>query len=231
MTEETKSNAGQGLGIAGFILGIVALIISWIPCLGMYALIPGIIAIILSAIAFTQANKANASKGLIIAALVVSILGTAIAGYQYYVLSRAASEITNSDNWKDLNNSLNELNEVYNDNQDSDMDNDSDSDSDEDAVVSNDSKVDLNAIDFSKKLTPEEYDNILNSYEATLNEYVGLSKKAEKGDLSVLGDYMKLATDLTLYTTRIAMASPFMTKEQLDRFDEINDKFNSVEKK
>jgi len=113
----------------------------------MYALIPGVIAIILSAIAFSQANKANASKGLIIAALIVSILGTAIAGYQYYALSRVGSAIMDTDNWKDLDNSLNKLNDEYNDNQDSDMD----IDTNEDADVSNASKVDLNAIDFSKK--------------------------------------------------------------------------------
>jgi hypothetical protein len=92
MEEQPKSTAGQGLGIAGFVLGLIALIISFIPCLGMYAIFPGVIAIILSAIAFSQASKANAAKGLIIAALVVSILGSAIATWQFFALRTAADK-------------------------------------------------------------------------------------------------------------------------------------------
>lgn len=93
MEEQPQSTAGQGLGIAGFVLGLLALIISFIPCLGMYALLPGILAIVFSVIALTQANKANASKGLIIAALVLSILGTSIAAWQFFALRTAADTI------------------------------------------------------------------------------------------------------------------------------------------
>ncbi len=232
MTEETKSNAGQGLGIAGFVLGVIALIISWIPCLGMYALIPGIIAIILSAIGFSQANKAGASKGLIIAALIVSILGSAIAGYQYYALSNTTSQITTGLNdWANemnkLNNDLNKLDNNTTTN-DEDSDNDEATDSDNN---SNNNNMDINSIDFSKELSSEDYDKILDQYEATLENYAGLSKKAEKGDLSILGDFMKLATDLTVYSTKIALASPFMSQEQLDRFDDINKRFEEMDKK
>lgn len=230
MTEEQKSNAGQGLGIAGFVLGIIALIISWIPCLGMYALVPGIIAIILSAIGFAQANKAGASKGLIIAALVVSILGSAIAGYQYYVLSSAASQITTGLNdWADEMDKLNkDLNSIDNSTTTDDSDNDEATDSDN---SDNNNNMDINSIDFSKELSSEDYDKILDQYEATLENYAGLSKKAEKGDLSILGDFMKLATDLTVYSTKIALASPFMSQEQLDRFDDINKRFENIDKK
>ncbi len=228
MTQEQKSNAGQGLGIAGFILGIIALIISWIPCLGMYALIPGIIAIILSAIAFSQAKKADASKGLIIAALVVSILGSAIAGYQYYVLSSAASQLsTGLDDWAD---EMNKLNKDLDNSTTSDDENTNDSDKATNDDNDNGSNLDINAIDFSKELSSEDYDKILDQYEATLEKYAGLSEKAEKGDLSVLGDFMKLATDLTVYSTRIALAAPFMSQDQLDRFDDINKRFENLEK-
>lgn len=33
MEENKTSNAGQGLGIAGLVLGIITLIISFIPCI------------------------------------------------------------------------------------------------------------------------------------------------------------------------------------------------------
>jgi hypothetical protein len=93
-TAEVKgSGAGQGFGVAGFVLGLIALILSFIPCLGMYAVVPGVIAIIFSAIAFSQANRANAPRGLIIAALIISITGTLIASWQLVMIQRAASNL------------------------------------------------------------------------------------------------------------------------------------------
>ncbi len=79
MDEQEKTTAGQGFGIASLILGIVALLIAFIPCIGLFALIPGIVAIVLATTGLSQANKANGAKGINVAGLVVSILGTAIA--------------------------------------------------------------------------------------------------------------------------------------------------------
>lgn len=90
MEEQTKSTAGQGLGIAGFVLGLVALIISFIPCVGLWALIPGILGIVFSAIALSQTAGTNASKGLIIAGLVLSIIGTSIASVQFFTFRTAS---------------------------------------------------------------------------------------------------------------------------------------------
>lgn len=91
-TTPSTPSAGKGLGIAGLVLGILAAIVSFIPCLGVYALIPGIVGLILSAISMTQASKAGASKGLAIAGLICSIVGCAIAGWQWYALSTAADK-------------------------------------------------------------------------------------------------------------------------------------------
>lgn len=88
-----KSNAGKGLGIAAFVVAVVGIVISFIPCLGMYGLVPCGIALILAIIAFVQAKKASSAKGLIIAALVISIIGTSIASWQLYVLMNAKSFI------------------------------------------------------------------------------------------------------------------------------------------
>ena len=90
--EQTKTKAGMGLGIAGLVLGILALVFSFIPCLGMYAMFPGALAIIFAAIALYQANKGNGSKGMIIAGLVVSIIATIIAIYQMMVVGAAVEE-------------------------------------------------------------------------------------------------------------------------------------------
>ena len=89
-TTETSS-AGKGLSVAGMVLGIVALIISFVPCLGMYALLPGVIGLVLSIVGFVQANKAGAAKGMAIAGIALSVVGCAIAGWQYNTLSKAAS--------------------------------------------------------------------------------------------------------------------------------------------
>jgi len=88
-----KSNAGKGLGIAAFVIAVVGIVISFIPCLEMYGLVPCGIALILAIIAFVQAKKANSSKGLIIAALVISIIGTTIASWQLYVLMNTKSSL------------------------------------------------------------------------------------------------------------------------------------------
>jgi hypothetical protein len=53
---------------------------------------PGIIGLVLSIISIIQANKAGAAKGMAIAGLVCSIVGIAIAGWQYSKLSAVGEE-------------------------------------------------------------------------------------------------------------------------------------------
>ena len=101
-----KSNAGKILGIIAFVIAIVGIVISFIPCLGMYGLAPCGIAIILAVIAFVQAKNANSPKGLIIAALIISVVGTGLAAWQMTVWMNAKSEIETSIN------ALNELNNI-----------------------------------------------------------------------------------------------------------------------
>jgi len=81
----TDPNAGKGLGVAGLVVGILATLFSFIPCLGMWAIVPGIVGIILSAISMKQAGPGG-SKGMAITGLITSILGILIACYWLYVL-------------------------------------------------------------------------------------------------------------------------------------------------
>jgi hypothetical protein len=78
-------NNGKGLGIAGLIVGIIALLFSFIPCLGMYGIIPAIVGIILSAISMKQSGRAGQPKGMAIGGLVCGIIAAAIAIYWIYV--------------------------------------------------------------------------------------------------------------------------------------------------
>jgi len=90
--EEQKTSAGQGLGVAGLVVGILAVILALIPCIGWIAIIPGVIALALSLVAFSQANKGNGSKGVIIGALVVSIIATSIGLVQIVFFATVATE-------------------------------------------------------------------------------------------------------------------------------------------
>ena len=88
--EEQKTSAGQGLGVAGLVIGILAAILAMIPCVGWIAIIPGVIALALSLVAFSQANKGNGSKGVIIGALVVSIIAVSVGIIQSFLIGTIA---------------------------------------------------------------------------------------------------------------------------------------------
>ncbi len=82
-----KTNAGQGFGIAALVLGIIALLTAPIPCVGILALIPGTLGIIFAIVALVQASQGHGAKGLIITALVISVLGTSISTIWVLVIS------------------------------------------------------------------------------------------------------------------------------------------------
>jgi len=79
MNESKNPSAGAGLGIAGLILGILSIPFGIMGCTFLFALIMGIMGIILSAVGYSQARQAGAQTGLILAALIISILGTSFS--------------------------------------------------------------------------------------------------------------------------------------------------------
>ena len=83
----------KGLGITGLVLGILTLLISFIPVLGMFALFFGFIAVAVSLIGFVIALKNNNGKGLIIGAIICSLLGCGIAYSQYVAMNAITNEI------------------------------------------------------------------------------------------------------------------------------------------
>jgi hypothetical protein len=91
--QEQISNAGQGLGIAGLVMGILAIPLGLIPCTFFIAIVFGAMGIVLSAIALSQAKRGNGPRGLIIAALVCSILGFSFAFFWGIAIKRASPVI------------------------------------------------------------------------------------------------------------------------------------------
>ncbi|MEI6310266.1 MAG: zinc-ribbon domain-containing protein [bacterium] len=65
----------NGTATAGFVCGLVAIILVWIPWVSLIAIILGVIGLILSGLGLSQANKIEGSgRGMAIAGLVLSII-------------------------------------------------------------------------------------------------------------------------------------------------------------
>jgi hypothetical protein len=77
--EQPKTNAGQGLGAAGLIFGILAIPLGILKCTFLLGLFFGVIGIVFGSVALSQAQKGNGTTGLPIGALSISIFGTCIA--------------------------------------------------------------------------------------------------------------------------------------------------------
>lgn len=75
--------------VAALVLGIVGLILSFVPCLGMYAIPLTILAIIFGVIGM----KKEKGKGMAIAGLVCGIVGSLIACWWIYAYFTVRSEI------------------------------------------------------------------------------------------------------------------------------------------
>lgn len=73
------SNAGQGMGTAALVLGILTILIAFIPCVGLISVFFGILAVIFGIIGYTKAKKGNASTSMPIAGIVLGVVGTIFA--------------------------------------------------------------------------------------------------------------------------------------------------------
>lgn len=89
-----KTNAGQGLGIAALVLGIITIPFAFFPCTAVFAWCPGALAIILGAIGLNQAKKGNGKTGLPMAGLVLGIIATVVAVAWIVVFAEAAKEVS-----------------------------------------------------------------------------------------------------------------------------------------
>ncbi|MGD2035833.1 MAG: DUF4190 domain-containing protein, partial [Bacteroidales bacterium] len=99
MNNTSNSNAGMGLGIAGLVLGILSVPLGLMKCTFATGLVFGILGITLSAIGLSQARKANSPTGMIIAALIVSIIGTCFAFIKLTTSIAKFNVVT--DKWRD----------------------------------------------------------------------------------------------------------------------------------
>ena len=103
--ENIKSNTGQNLGIAAIITAIITFLFAVIPCIGLIAIIPGIIAIVLGVVGLSQVSKNQSAKGLSIAGLIIAILACLISISQIFVVGA----IIRKSGVNGLQNTINEI--------------------------------------------------------------------------------------------------------------------------
>jgi hypothetical protein len=94
--EDIKNNSGQNLGIAALITAIITFVLAVIPCVGLIAIIPGIIAIVLASVGLSQSTRNNSPRGVLIAGMIIGIIATLISISQGFVVSRIAKH---TDKW------------------------------------------------------------------------------------------------------------------------------------
>jgi hypothetical protein len=84
----------NGLGTAGFVLGLLGLVFSPIPFVGVVAWPLVVLGLILSAVGVARVRAGKATnKGLSIAGVVVSILGLVVSVLWVVVLGKAISDV------------------------------------------------------------------------------------------------------------------------------------------
>lgn len=218
-----SSTAGQGLGIAGLILGVLALLIAFIPCIGVLAVVPGAVALILSILGMTQANRGDGSKGLVVAALVLSILsvvvavawGVFFAGSATF-FNRISDEIrveleqemgedfdeAFEDFGKELEETLEEL--------------------EHDSILREEG--------WGREISDEEFDRLLGAYENVIQDYSKITQSAaEKGNLSAMREAAKISVKAAAIATKLAKVD--LTEEQQAKFDRLQRRYRSTNEK
>lgn len=95
------------MGVASLVIGIIALILGFVPLCGIIALVPAIIGLILGIVDAVRKSKTSEKKGMAIAGIVLCAISIVVI-IGYYVLFVAAAASSTGD----LNNLANELNNM-----------------------------------------------------------------------------------------------------------------------
>lgn len=102
------------MGVAALVLGIISIIIGFIPLCGAIALFPAIIGLILGIVDVVLKSKKGEKKGISIAGLVLSAIAIVIIVFWVFVFSVTASNIDTNEIDSATENYLTSLNELYN---------------------------------------------------------------------------------------------------------------------
>ncbi len=101
--EKQKTGLHQGLGIGSLVVGIIALLISFIPCLGQFAIFVAPIAILMGLGGYYLAKSTDQSSGLNLGGVIISLIAFYVAWWQMTSLNDATNYMNKSMGGKGVN--------------------------------------------------------------------------------------------------------------------------------
>ncbi|MEG0873301.1 MAG: DUF4190 domain-containing protein [Clostridia bacterium] len=102
------------MGIAALVLGIISIIIGFIPLCGAIAYLPALVGLVLGIVDLVKSKKENQSKGLAIAGTVLSVLALIVITMWLFVFTAVASS---PETQKELNTLENKIENIETTNQ------------------------------------------------------------------------------------------------------------------
>src|SRR6185295_2828473 len=83
------------MGIAALVLGIVGLVASFVPCVGMFAIPLTLLGVLFGALGLRQSRDGMPApgRGMAIAGLICGAIGTLIASYWIYIYVTVGPEL------------------------------------------------------------------------------------------------------------------------------------------
>ena len=227
--EEVKTNAGQGLGIAGLVMGILAIPLALLGCTSILGLLLGGAGIILSAVGLSQATKSNGNKGLPTGGLVVSIVGTFIALLWLVFFAQVAKE---GGKWwnREGQKIIEQIDEEFGgDIQDAFEEFGGDLEQIgkelEDKLEDLEWDEEWDNFEWGEEISDEEFDKVMKAYESLITDYADLVEKANEGDIMALAEYARVSTKAIALATKITAIGPKLTDEQKKKFEELQEKY------
>lgn len=90
------------LSVIGLVIAIIAVIFSFIPCIGTIAFIPGLISLVLGVIAYLKAKDNGHPKGMPIAVIIISLVACAFSAFQWYTINNMVEDTKEYTNCEEL---------------------------------------------------------------------------------------------------------------------------------
>lgn len=78
------------MGVASLVLGIVSIVLGFIPFCGAIAFIPAVIGLILGIVDAVKKSKSQEPKGMAIAGIILSAIAIVIIGWWVFVVAAAS---------------------------------------------------------------------------------------------------------------------------------------------
>ncbi len=81
---ERQNQSSSGMGIASMVIGIVSVVVAFIPFCGIIAIVPAIVGLVLGIISFLKCKREGSLKGHSIAGIVLN--GVALLPVTYFII-------------------------------------------------------------------------------------------------------------------------------------------------